>query len=163
ICAPAAVGGAYECTTGCPPTAPLLCGTECVSPLVSVNHCGACTTKCPDVDQGIATCTVGLCSFTCKQKFHACAGRCVASDDPPACGPLCTVCPAPPNATAVCETNACGFTCVPGAGDCNRLPADGCEAVFASDPLNCGGCGISCHGGACNAGVCAPPPDDAGA
>ncbi|GAC1523009.1 MAG: hypothetical protein NVS3B10_23110 [Polyangiales bacterium] len=33
------------------------------------------------------------------------------------------------------------LTCAPGFGDCDGNPANGCEADFAKDPKNCGGCG----------------------
>jgi hypothetical protein len=50
--------------------------------------------------------------------------------------------------------------CSAGFGNCDANAANGCEAAFASDPLNCGMCGKSCAGQACVAGVCnvAPPP-----
>jgi hypothetical protein len=159
VCAPG--GPSFQCTTGCTPAAPLLCGAECVSPLTSINHCGACNNKCPDVAFATVECTTGQCKFTCKPSYHACAGTCVVTTDPKACGPGCAVCPDRPYATATCQADACAFQCVVGHGNCNADPLDGCEATFATDPLNCGGCGISCQGRACNNGVCAaaPPPD----
>jgi hypothetical protein len=157
VCAPA--GGSFGCSTGCTAEAPLLCGAECVSPLTSVNHCGACNQKCPDIDQGTSACTAGVCTFTCKPGYHSCGGRCVLTTDPASCGATCTPCPVPANAVATCAAEACGIQCNPGFADCNATPGDGCEAVLASDPLNCGGCGISCNGGTCNAGACTPAPD----
>ena len=161
VCAPA--GAAFQCTTGCAPDAPLLCGNECVSPLTSVNHCGACNTKCPEIAHAEAGCVAGTCTFNCKPGYHACGARCVVSTDPTACGPTCTVCPVPTNAAATCQADTCAFQCNAGFGNCNQDPADGCETNFATDPLHCGGCGLSCNGGTCNAGVCTPaPPPDAG-
>ncbi len=159
VCAPA--GDGFQCTTGCAPDAPLLCGNECVSPLTSVNHCGDCNVRCPDVDHGQAVCASGACTFTCKPSYHACGGRCVVNTDPAACGPTCAVCPVPANAVATCHSDACAFQCNPGFGNCDQDPATGCESTFATDPLNCGGCGKSCNGGTCNNGVCGPPPGGA--
>ena len=67
------------------------------------------------------------------------------------------VCPDPAvaNAVAACVNwRNCGFACKPSYGDCNGDPADGCETALASDPLNCGGCGVHCRHG-CVQGVCA--------
>lgn len=161
VCAPA--GASFQCTTGCTAAAPLLCGTECVSPLTSVNHCGACNQKCPDIDQATSACNNGLCTFTCKPGYHACGQRCAVETDPTACGPTCTACPLPTNGTPICQAGACGLQCNPGFGNCNNNPTDGCETNFSNDPLNCGACGISCNGGTCTNSVCtAPPPQDGG-
>lgn len=160
VCAPA--GDSFQCTTGCTPAAPLLCGSECVSPQTSVNHCGACNAKCADVEHGEVGCVGSLCTLTCKPDYHACAGKCAVNSDPMACGPACTVCPLPANATPTCQADACGLVCNPGFGNCNDNLVDGCEAILSSDPLHCGGCGKPCNGGTCNAGVCTPPPPDAG-
>lgn len=157
VCAPD--GQTNHCATGCPLTAPLLCGAECVSPLSSVNHCGGCDTKCPEDQHGDVTCNVGKCAVTCKASYHLCTGKCVVDTDATACGPSCTVCPAAANATPTCQSNACSFTCNAGFGNCNANAVDGCEMNLLTDPLNCGACGRSCNGGPCNAGVCGPIPD----
>jgi hypothetical protein len=157
VCAP--TGPGWACSTGCGPTAPLLCGAECVDPATSVNHCGGCNLPCPAVPNGTPTCTAGICGTTCKPGFHACAGACAADTDAQACGPTCAVCPVPPNAQATCAANACAFQCNAGHADCNANPADGCEARLADDPLHCGLCGTACAAGqACVAGVCTAPP-----
>jgi len=152
VCAPA--GGGFGCTTGCGPDAPLRCGDECVDPLTSINHCGDCDVRCPEVDNGIVECVGGRCELTCKPGYRACGSRCVVTTDPSACGPGCTVCPVPPNATAACQADRCAFLCDVGFGNCNQDPDDGCETRFADDPENCGGCGKSCNGGVCVDGEC---------
>lgn len=159
VCAPAGAG--FQCTTGCAPDAPLLCGNECVSPLTSVNHCGGCNAKCPDVDHAEAACVAGNCTFTCKPGYHACGGRCAVNTDPAACGAACTVCPVPANAAATCQADTCAFQCNAGFGNCDQDPANGCEVSFATDPQHCGGCNLVCNG-TCNNGVCTPAPPDAG-
>jgi hypothetical protein len=154
VCSPS--GATFECATGCTAAAPLLCGSECVAPLTSVNHCGGCNAKCTDVANAQVACEAGECKFTCKPSYHACTGTCVVDTDPTACGPRCTACDAPTNATATCQANACGVQCRVGFADCNDNVKDGCEANLATDPLNCGACGKSCNGGTCVAGVCTP-------
>ena len=55
--------------------------------------------------------------------------------------------------------------CSPGTADCDRNHANGCEAVLADDPKNCGVCGTDCSspnaetgclGGTCRVIHCAP-------
>lgn len=152
VCAPA--GPSFQCATGCPFNAPFRCGNECVSPLSSVNHCGRCNAPCPPVEHADVTCNFGTCAFTCKPKYHRCTDQCAADSDPTSCGPTCKPCPIPKNAAATCQKDACGFACLLGFGDCNKLPADGCESNFMTDPLNCGACGKSCNGGVCTNGKC---------
>lgn len=47
---------------------------------------------------------------------------------------------------------------MPGTGDCDLNPANGCEAVFATDPQNCGGCNQPCSQaggiGSCSGSTC---------
>jgi len=52
----------------------------------------------------------------------------------------------------------CGLgTCNAGFGDCNGMPADGCEVNLATNNANCGACGNVCTGGnVCKQGTCAP-------
>ncbi|MBX3209481.1 MAG: hypothetical protein KF764_30890 [Labilithrix sp.] len=157
VCAP--TGDSFACSNGCAANAPVRCGNECVSPLTSVNHCGKCDTPCAAVEHAEVTCEAGACKLACRPSYHACAGACVVDTDPAACGAGCVVCPVPAHAEATCKDAACGFQCSAGFGNCNQDAADGCESNLATDPLHCGACGKSCNGGACNAGVCAPPPD----
>lgn len=99
-----------------------------------------------------AACAVGL---------KVCNDLCVSVADPFfGCeGPTCARCDAP-NATAACKVGACGVgACVAGFGDCNALPADGCEANLQTSLEHCGGCGLACPqventDVACVAGVC---------
>jgi hypothetical protein len=55
--------------------------------------------------------------------------------------------------------------CAPGTADCDRDHSNGCEAVLADDPKNCGICGTQCDsphtesgcmGGTCRVIHCAP-------
>ena len=157
------VGPGFQCATGCPNDAPLLCGKQCSDPMTSVAHCGNCNVTCPAVAHGTASCTGGACGYTCDPQFHACAGNtCARNTDPTACGPTCMVCPKPPSAVPLCQGSACAFACVAGTADCDAMTANGCEATLASDPKNCGACGVVCQS-TCTKGKCdAPPPSDAG-
>ncbi len=149
----------YECATGCDPAAPLRCGNECVAPLTSTNHCGGCNNKCADVANAQVACADGGCTFTCKTGFHACGAACATDTDPKACGPACVACQAGANATGVCVSNACALLCAIGYADCNKDPADGCEARLADSVANCGACGAACPTGphatpVCQANAC---------
>jgi hypothetical protein len=66
------------------------------------------------------------------------------------------ICPPVPNATSVCAGGRCQYACNQGFADCDGNPANGCEQMVSSDPLNCGGCGVVCPGATptCLNGVC---------
>lgn len=152
--------GTFHCANGCPPTAPLLCGTECVDPTTTVNHCGSCPVACPAPPNGTAACTAATCSFLCAPAFHACGNACVPKTSPTACGPTCVVCPVPPNAVATCVADACGMTCKGMSADCDGNPANGCEADTKDDPQHCGDCTTVCPSNKCKNGKCEPAKDD---
>jgi hypothetical protein len=58
--------------------------------------------------------------------------------------------------TPYCESGVCKGFCGMGYADCNAdILTDGCEIDTATDPNNCGACGIVCdQGKTCAAGVC---------
>ncbi len=103
---------------------------------------GTCSGGVPSSQPAAAgtTCSIGFCDG---------AGHCVTCL-------VASQCPARANATAVCNSDGtCGFVCLPGFGDCNGNPSDGCEVMIGSDPNNCGVCGKSCAPGqSCVSGVC---------
>jgi hypothetical protein len=155
---PVPAGGTAACVDGacqgaCPAGAHL-CAGKCVADS-DATACGAACAVCPVPPGGAASCVAGACRSTCTAGTHLCAGKCVADSDATACGAACAVCPAPANATAACTGGACAFSCTAGFGNCDANAANGCEALLASDPLNCGTCGVTCAlGQLCIAGVC---------
>jgi hypothetical protein len=98
---------------------------------------------CPVIMNSTSQCNLGVCGFTCKPDFHACAGnKCPAKTDPMACGADCVVCPVPVGGAATCTNDVCGATC-PGA---SHVCGNKC---VTNDPTACGA--------ACTA--CAAPPN----
>nr|MBK7066620.1 hypothetical protein [Deltaproteobacteria bacterium] len=92
----------------------------------------------------------------CAPGLGLCGAACVSTmTDLAHCGGCGRAC-APAHATAMCAAGACQVVrCDAGYVDCDGEAANGCEAAPASDPRNCGGCGIVCGGAAtCVAGAC---------
>ncbi len=58
-----------------------------------------------------------------------------------------------------CVGGKCTFGCaLPGTGDCDDDPSNGCETDFNFDSTNCGDCGKKCPDGfVCNGGTCIDP------
>ncbi|HEX7601475.1 MAG TPA: hypothetical protein VF316_07720, partial [Polyangiaceae bacterium] len=132
-----------------------------------VLSCGSCGNICA-VANGTSACAGGVCKIqSCNAGFSDCDGAypdgCEYADpgfasDPLNCGG-CGISCSFPNASGSCIGGACALgACNAGHSDCDKLPADGCEYAdsgFASDPLNCGGCGKKCANGfVCQAGAC---------
>jgi hypothetical protein len=160
LCAPNGAG--FSCTSGCSGQAPTLCGTQCVDLTNSRTHCGQCNNSCPAVGNAQVSCSGSACAFACDTGFHACGSTCAANSDVGNCGSTCgTACTAGPNATAGCNGTSCTAACVGAFKDCSAS-VPGCESDSMSDPVNCGGCGISCNGEACVGGICNVPVPDAG-
>ncbi len=93
---------------------------------------------------------------TCPTGEAACSGGCVSLfNNPSNCGACGNVCPMRPNtAIAICSGTTCGFVCAPGFGDCDFVPANGCETNLGLDG-NCGACGRVCPGGSiCQNSAC---------
>jgi hypothetical protein len=125
------------------------------------NNCSACGYLCV-TPHATPECTAGSCAImSCKGPYMDCNG--VVADgcevdvnsDSQNCGSCNNVC-ALPNATSTCEGGSCAITgCSNGYKDCNGMAADGCEAMVATDPQNCGSCGNACFGNdVCVGGFC---------
>ena len=75
--------------------------------------------------------------------------------DPKNCGACANVCPSGGGAEASCAGGTCGLACAKGVGDCDKNPANGCEANLSADSKNCGVCGMDCGNQPCVDGACA--------
>ncbi|MFP6685868.1 MAG: hypothetical protein VB934_14205 [Polyangiaceae bacterium] len=73
------------------------------------------------------------------------------------CGACGEKCPFGEASYATCIDAMCELVCTQGYQDCDGDAETGCEAHTASDPVNCGACGVLCHG-TCSDGAC--DPDD---
>lgn len=94
----------------------------------------------------------------CTPNEKCCGGECVDTRfDPNHCMVCGHGCPG-----TTCESSSCTNTCQQGFVDCNHNVVDGCEVNPASDPENCGNCGISCGFLLeCVKGYCVCPPGTA--
>ncbi len=101
-------------------------------------------------------CTVSLSGVSLLLGLGSCAARVpvtVSADSPPNdAGEQSATEPPDP------ETAGRLQNCSPGTADCDRNPANECEAVLADDPKNCGICGVQCDApnaeSACLGGTC---------
>ncbi len=135
-------------------------GDVCEVNITTTSNCGACGRACVGTN-GTASCTAGLCGITCATGFGNCNG--VLGDgcetntrtSPANCGACNSVCSLA-NATAGCASGSCTIaSCNAGFGNCDSMPANGCEINLNSSNANCGACGTVCPGGqVCSAGLC---------
>lgn len=155
---------AFQCSNGacegsCEPGT-----TRCVG--TGTQTCGSnfiwqATSACPSAPNATTSCTgAGVCGLTpidCTEGTADCDGNgsCEANlTAVTSCGSCGEVCTAPSNAVPLCTGSGCDFVCVAGFADCDGDEGNGCELAVSDDPLNCGGCGLSCYGGSCNASQC---------
>jgi hypothetical protein len=113
-------------------------------------HCGMCGESC-DVESGTGMCTDGDCEIAscepdsddCNMEFgDGCETSLTTTDDCGMCGNDCGMLEHVGDVS--CVGTACRIDdCDSGWGDCNTMPADGCEAPLDT-PMNCGGCGDAC-------------------
>ncbi len=157
-------GGQAACAAGfahCSANPKDSCETDL---LRSVDDCGKCGVTCPKVN-GTASCNAGVCEIACDPGFADCdqsvKNGCEVdtTKNVDHCGGCDKAC-AEIGGTPSCVAGKCGVSkCDDGFGNCDGDPKNGCEASFASDPLNCGGCGKACVAangtGKCVGGQCA--------
>jgi hypothetical protein len=136
-----------------------------LSVATDVNNCGGCGVVCGPFPNATAGCVNEKCVIgACNPGYANCDGLAVngcevnlltSANNCGSCGTVCNL----PNATANCVNGACTIaSCNLGYGDCDGIPANGCEASLVST-LNCGACGVVCPGGPnsisyCSGGMC---------
>ncbi len=133
------------------------------SVFTDTSNCGRCGNACPIPINAAPSCARGVCGLaSCNAGFGNCdanaANGCETSlqNDVSNCGACGNVCPVlGGGSVTMCTAGLCSFSCARGFGDCDRLPANGCETNVYSSPTNCGSCGISCRLGlTCVLGSC---------
>jgi hypothetical protein len=164
LCAAGEEGG-FACTSSCPASTPLTCGTSCVDPMTNPMYCGGCdATPCAAPAHAQATCTGGTCGVACDMNYTMCGSSCVDEQtDSNNCGGC--------GATHAC---ASGSTCVSGSCQVTVMeagaeastgtdsgtvvPEAGMDAAVEAGPVPCpdGGCPSSTPSGysACPFGSC---------
>ncbi len=140
-------------------------GTTCVDVQTDARNCGRAGNACALANVATQRCQGGQCAVgACAAGFADCDGMAAngcevnTATDASHCGACGTRCTGP-NGTSTCAMGACSpLACSAGFSDCDRNPANGCEAALASDANNCGRCGNRCVGmnsmGACAMGAC---------
>jgi hypothetical protein len=123
-------------------------------------NCGACDHVCPTALHAEPFCSAGTCALGCAPGFAACdgdpsGGGCTVdtNSDTANCGACGHVCPVDASGMSGCYAGKCGVACMPGVGDCDGDPSNGCESDLSSDAKNCGSCGTACNG-SCIASAC---------
>jgi len=131
----------------------------------STSNCGVCNKVCT-VANGAPSCASGTCGIaSCNAGFGNCDANvtngCESAvlTNPDKCGASCTVCPTVAHSSRTCVAGACSFTCDTGFGNCDNLPATGCETDTNTSLQHCGACGTACTGKhatgwTCSSGVC---------
>lgn len=136
------------------------CGDVCVSTNDTTYGCGAVSCARCAPDHATAACSGGACVIgACADGFADCNADAADGCEtdltlPTSCGACGVACPVVPGADIACVAGACAAQCLPGTGDCNADPSDGCEKNLLKDKGNCGQCGRVCLIGSCDEGIC---------
>jgi hypothetical protein len=126
------------------------------------DNCGACNQPCAAVPNGTracqgAACVIGGCDAGYADCDSALANGCETNlkTDPNHCNACGAACTALPGAVAACVDGGCGLgACTPGFSNCDSDATNGCETNSATNPANCGGCGVKCGSGSCVDSAC---------
>ena len=135
--------------------------------LSDAKNCGGCGVACPPAPHATLACQNANCALAaCSPGYADCNGdpldgcEAVTASDKQNCGQCGSVCGQGlvcrsgactcvacnfPNARSSCVNGVCAMgACVPGFGDCNHNPVDGCEVDLSADAASCGACGAAC-------------------
>ncbi len=129
------------------------------------SNCGGCGIACPSAPQADPACTESQCTFACQSLWGDCNGLpddgCeLKLTDVSHCGDCSTICHAANGTPGCSDVGTCTIeSCESGYGDCDLEASTGCESALASDPFNCGACGLACPAppqatGICSASTC---------
>lgn len=157
----ACVAGCHS-DEGCPAIA-VDGGTVSLRCEPTTHACVTCVTSehCPLGNVCMDRACVPGCTATrgCAGAATCCGGACVdLRSSATHCGACDRAC-ALDHATATCAAGACAVAvCASGFGDCDGMPANGCEADTRATAAHCGGCGMACAPasatGTCTDGRC---------
>lgn len=164
-CGPGLVCAEGECRVTCPPGM-VRCSGRCTDLSYDPEACGFCGIVCTAPENALPVCLDGVCDTACAPDREDCneddedGCEVVTTSDPLNCGACDHVCEAGEGAhmIAACVDGACVVECEEGYALCPDPDPEGegdiCTNV-SSDPLNCGGCGITCaEGETCREGEC---------
>jgi hypothetical protein len=122
------------------------CGGDCVDLTQDPENCGQCGTACTTGPQICVGSIFGAAESACLPQLSTNCFMCQANQ----------VC-----VNGFCQMATCqdfsGGICVAQSGSIGSCCPQGFSSTcidVASDPMNCGGCGVSCGGGTCTNGVC---------
>lgn len=135
----------------------------CETALTSLANCGTCGTTC-NLPNASESCSTGSCEVTtCTSGYANCDGTAsngcevntaTSVANCGGCGLACS----PANATGMCLAGSCAVaSCAAGWGNCDGLPANGCETPL-NTLANCSACGMTCDfpgaSETCSTGTC---------
>ena len=118
----------FSCVSGCKVQ------SECAGDGGGAMDC--CNHQCTNTSSDKANC--GACGKTCENGNTCCSGTCAdVTADVSNCGGCGMGCMLQNVMGPTCAGSTCGFTkCNPGFGDCDLMPANGCETNIGMDPRN---------------------------
>ena len=126
------------------------CGATYAQLASDAQNCGSCGTVCNSINAssfcGNGSCFIGNCNSGFGNCDNNSGNGCETNltSNVNNCGACGTVCPVRANSAANCVSSACGFNCNAGFGNCDGLPANGCEINLTNSVANCGSCGNVC-------------------
>ncbi|MDB4929700.1 MAG: hypothetical protein JWM10_2184, partial [Myxococcaceae bacterium] len=140
-------------------------GNGCESDLTNPATCGTCTNRCVAPANSAATCLGAACGFACGADYGNCDGnaangceRNLANGDASNCGRCGGECGLA-RAVSSCVARVCQVeSCEAGFGNCDALPANGCEVNLRTANAHCGACNNACAAGTyCQTSACRLP------